>query len=83
VTLETTITGVYIHIDDRGPGIAPGLLTTITDPFVRGEGSRNQASGGYGLGLSIAQRIASSHGGELLLHNREGGGLRVSVLLPR
>ena len=33
--------------------------------------------------VSIAQRIASSHGGELLLHNREGGGLRVSVLLPR
>ncbi|WP_079230450.1 ATP-binding protein [Pseudomonas putida] len=83
VTLETAITGVYIHVDDRGPGIAPGLLATITDPFVRGEGSRNQASGGYGLGLSIAQRIASSHGGELLLQNREGGGLRVSVLLPR
>lgn len=83
VTLETAITGVYIHIDDRGPGIAPGLLATISDPFVRGEGSRNQASGGYGLGLSIAQRIASSHGGELLLCNREGGGLRVSVLLPR
>lgn len=83
VTLETAITGVYIHVDDRGPGIAPGLLATISDPFVRGEGSRNQASGGYGLGLSIAQRIASSHGGELLLHNREGGGLRVSVLLPR
>ena len=83
VTLETAITGVYIHVDDRGPGIAPGLLATLTDPFVRGEGSRNQASGGYGLGLSIAQRIASSHGGELLLQNREGGGLRVSVLLPR
>lgn len=83
VTLETAITGVYIHVDDRGPGIAPGLLATIADPFVRGEGSRNQASGGYGLGLSIAQRIASSHGGELLLQNREGGGLRVSVLLPR
>ncbi|WP_176509104.1 MULTISPECIES: ATP-binding protein [Pseudomonas] len=83
VTLETALTGVYLHIDDRGPGIAPALLATITDPFVRGEGSRNQASGGYGLGLSIAQRIASSHGGALLLHNREGGGLRVSVLLPR
>ena len=82
VTLERANSGVLIHIDDRGPGIAPGLLATITDPFVRGEGSRNQSSGGYGLGLSIAQRIAGSHGGELLLMNREGGGLRVSVLLP-
>jgi len=83
VTLERATTGVYIHVDDRGPGIAPGLLATVADPFVRGEGSRNQASGGYGLGLSIAQRIAASHGGELLLCNRDGGGLRASVLLPR
>ncbi|MFI7858531.1 ATP-binding protein [Pseudomonas promysalinigenes] len=82
LSLQATAGGVYIHIDDRGPGIAPGLLNTVTDPFVRGEGSRNQGSGGYGLGLSIAQRIASSHGGELLLHNRECGGLRVSVFLP-
>ncbi|MDI6935347.1 ATP-binding protein [Serratia sp. Se-PFBMAAmG] len=82
VTLEKTATAVLIHIDDRGPGIAPALLATITAPFVRGEGSRNQASGGYGLGLSIAQRIITSHGGELILLNREGGGLRVSVLLP-
>jgi len=82
VTLERAVDGVFIHINDRGPGIAPGLLTTITDPFVRGEGSRNQASGGYGLGLSIAQRIANSHGGELMVANREGGGLRVSILLP-
>jgi signal transduction histidine kinase len=82
VTLESTRHEVCIHIDDRGPGIAPGLLATVTDPFVRGEGSRNQASGGYGLGLSIAQRIAASHGGELVLRNRASGGLRVSVRLP-
>lgn len=82
VTLERVATGVFIHIDDCGPGIAPGLMATVTDPFVRGEGSRNQASGGYGLGLSIAQRIAASHGGELLLYNRDGGGLRASVRLP-
>lgn len=82
VTLERSATGVLIHVDDRGPGIAPGLLATITDPFVRGEGSRNQGSGGYGLGLSIAQRIAASHGGELMMANRDGGGLRASVRLP-
>ena len=82
VTLESTGHELCIHVDDRGSGIAPGLLATVTDPFVRGEGSRNQASGGYGLGLSIAQRIAASHGGELLLRNRADGGLRVSVRLP-
>ncbi|WDY57762.1 ATP-binding protein [Pseudomonas sp. PSKL.D1] len=82
VKLEVAVSGVFIHVDDRGPGIDPRLLATVTDPFVRGEGSRNQASGGYGLGLSIAQRIACSHGGELMLVNRQGGGLRVSVLLP-
>lgn len=82
VSLERTATAVSIHVDDRGPGVAPALLATITDPFVRGEGSRNQASGGYGLGLSIAQRIATSHGGELVMLNREEGGLRASVVLP-
>lgn len=83
VTLEPTADQVAIHIDDHGPGIAAAQLSTITEPFVRGENSRNQASGGYGLGLSIAQRIAASHGGDLIVTNRPEGGLRVSVLLPR
>lgn len=82
VTLERVGSQVVIHVDDRGPGLAPELLATITEPFVRGEGSRNQGSGGYGLGMSIAQRIANSHGGELTVVNREGGGLRVSIGLP-
>ncbi|MBK4990172.1 ATP-binding protein [Pseudomonas sp. S36] len=82
VTLERVGSRVVIQVDDRGPGIAPELLVTITEPFVRGEGSRNQGSGGYGLGMSIAQRIANSHGGELTVVNREGGGLRVSIGLP-
>ncbi|WP_312934425.1 ATP-binding protein [Pseudomonas sp.] len=82
VQLERSASAVHIHVDDHGPGIAPELLATITDPFVRGEASRSQASGGYGLGLSIAQRIASSHGGGLQVSNRAEGGLRVSVWLP-
>lgn len=82
VTLARVGSRVVIQVDDRGPGIAPELLATITEPFVRGEGSRNQGSGGYGLGMSIAQRIANSHGGELTVVNREGGGLRVSIGLP-
>ncbi|MHC6223466.1 ATP-binding protein [Pseudomonas sp. X10] len=82
VSLEADAKGVHIHVDDRGPGIPPELLASITDPFVRGENSRNQDSGGYGLGLGIAKRIAESHDGQLTLANREAGGLRVSVFLP-
>ena len=72
-----------VTVSDRGPGIEPALLATITEPFVRGEQSRNANSGGYGLGLSIAQRIAASHGGRLQVVNREGGGLQVTIWLPR
>lgn len=74
--------GVSIRIEDRGPGIEPALLGRITEPFVRAETSRNARSGGYGLGLSIASRIAQAHGGSLSLENRQGGGLAVELWLP-
>jgi signal transduction histidine kinase len=82
VRLEREAGWVRVHVEDRGPGIDPAQLASIVEPFVRGEGSRNRAHGGYGLGLSIAQRIAASHGGQLMLVNREGGGLQATVSLP-
>lgn len=82
VRLERKASWVRVHVEDRGPGIDPTQLASIVEPFVRGEGSRNRAHGGYGLGLSIAQRIAASHGGQLILVNREGGGLQATVSLP-
>jgi signal transduction histidine kinase len=82
VRLEREAGWVHVHVEDRGPGIDPAQLASIVEPFVRGEGSRNRAHGGYGLGLSIAQRIAASHGGQLRLVNREGGGLQATVSLP-
>ncbi|MBJ9977403.1 HAMP domain-containing protein [Pseudomonas sp. S75] len=83
VRLEAEATQVRLHVEDRGPGIDAALLSTVADPFVRGDSSRNQNSGGYGLGLSIAQRIAASHGGALQVANREGGGLVATVVLAR
>jgi signal transduction histidine kinase len=84
ITLEVdrSSSGVTLRINDRGPGIAPAVLQSITDPFVRADHSRNDQSGGFGLGLSIAKRIAVSHKGSLTLSNREGGGLSACVFLP-
>jgi len=82
IEVERSSNGVTLRINDRGPGIAQSVLQSVTDPFVRAETSRNDQSGGFGLGLSIAKRIAVSHKGSLSLSNREGGGLTVCVYFP-
>ena len=73
---------VQIDIDDNGPGIARESQESVFEPFHRLETSRNRETGGSGLGLSIARNIVRAHGGDILLINRAGGGLRASVMLP-
>lgn len=82
VELRTDTQALHIDILDRGPGIPAPLLPGIFEPFVRGDASRNPNSGGYGLGLSIARRVAVLHGGRLDLRNREAGGLTATLSLP-
>lgn len=83
-TASLTIKGrtAAFIIEDNGPGIPEAELSRVTQPFYRLEGSRNRDTGGMGLGLAITQAIVQSHGGELRLENRAGGGLRASILLP-
>ncbi len=69
-------TFVAITIEDEGPGVAADQLTGLFEPFARAENSRNRASGGTGLGLTIARAIARAHGGDVILENRSEGGLR-------
>ncbi len=71
-----------LWVDDDGPGIDPAQREQLLLPFVRGERSRNRDTGGIGLGLAVANGIATAHGGELWLDNRPEGGLRASVRLP-
>ncbi|MCD9029169.1 HAMP domain-containing protein [Luteimonas sp. BDR2-5] len=75
--------GYRLEIDDDGPGIDPAQDADLFMPFVRGEGSRNRATGGTGLGLASARMAARAHGGDVSLANRDGGGLRATVTLPR
>lgn len=73
---------VVFRIDDRGPGIPESRIAAMTEPFQRGESSRNRATGGAGLGLTLARAIAEQHGGKLVLANRSGGGMRAEIRLP-
>ena len=72
---------LVITVRDSGPGIAPEQLTQVLEPFYRLDTSRNSSNGGYGLGLSIAQTVATAHGGTLLLRNRPEGGLDAVLTL--
>jgi signal transduction histidine kinase len=72
---------VLIAVRDRGPGIAPEQLAQVLRPFVRGEPSRNRATGGSGLGLAIVQRLADAIGARFELLPREGGGLKALLWL--
>ena len=73
---------VRIIVSDDGPGLTDEQIRTLIEPFARGEQSRNRATGGSGLGLSIARDIAEGEGGTLTLRNRAGGGLDAVVALP-
>ena len=76
-----------LRVEDEGPGIPEEELAQMLEPFARGEASRNRATGGTGLGLTLARAIAEAHGGSLVLTNREEagpnkGGLRAEIRLP-
>lgn len=72
---------VVIAIEDEGPGIPAQQIATLLEPFQRGEDSRNRATGGAGLGLTLARAVALQHNGQLTLANRPEGGLRAEIRL--
>ena len=74
---------ISISVLDRGPGLSDADLERVTGAFYRGEPSRNRETGGAGLGLAIAQAIVDAQGGQLILSNREEGGLAAKISLPR
>lgn len=73
---------VDIVIDDDGPGIPMDKREDVFKAFFRLDASRNIETGGVGLGLTIARDIARGHGGEIILDEAPGGGLRAAVRLP-
>ncbi|MEO6341419.1 MAG: ATP-binding protein [Caulobacteraceae bacterium] len=71
-----------IEVDDEGPGLPDSEKEKVFEPFYRGEPSRSRETGGAGLGLAVVRSIARAHGGDAVLENRPGGGLRARARLP-
>ena len=73
---------VNVSVLDRGSGVPFGEETKIFEAFYRAHDSLASGIQGTGLGLTLAQRIAREHGGEINYQAREGGGSNVTLRLP-
>lgn len=85
--VEATLTprptgGWRLSVRDHGPGIAPEHLSRLGEPFYRPDPSRQRATGGHGLGLTLCHRIAVAHGGHLTLSSTPGEGTLAVMDLP-
>ena len=69
-----------ISVADRGPGVPAGEEERIFEPFYRPPGQPD--TGGAGLGLSIARRMAEAQGGKVTYEKRDGGGSVFVLRLP-
>ncbi len=74
--------GVALAVLDRGSGVPPDERERIFEPFSQVEDLDHHSSSGLGLGLYIASRLVSAHGGRLWHEDRPGGGSIFRFLLP-
>lgn len=65
---------IQVEIEDNGKGIAAKDLPYIFDRFYRTDASRNSATGGSGIGLSIVKKIIEDHGGKIWANSKEETG---------
>jgi two-component system sensor histidine kinase VanS len=71
-----------LTVENTGEKLAPQLVATLAEPFLRGTKRIRTDHAGVGLGLALVKSIAQAHDGTLTLTPRTAGGLRVTVQLP-
>lgn len=81
IHLTMTEDGCMLSVEDSGCGIPEDKLTHITEAFYRVDKARSRAFGGAGLGLSLCDRIAKRHNGNMSIESKVGVGTRILVWL--
>ena len=84
VKLHTWIDDGWVNVSviDCGMGVPNGEERKIFEAFYRAHDSLSSGIQGSGLGLTLAQRVAHEHGGEIRFEHRDGGGSRFTLRLP-
>ena len=71
-----------LAVSDTGIGIEQSALDRVFERFYRADDARNRDSGGAGLGLAIARKLVTDHGGSIAAHSAPGQGSTFTVSLP-
>jgi two-component system, OmpR family, sensor kinase len=83
VRVGTDTDDAILEVVDQGPGMTQQDALRIFERFYRTDSSREQSSGGSGLGLSIVDSLVHAHGGNVTVTTAPGQGCRFYVSLPR
>jgi two-component system sensor histidine kinase KdpD len=71
--------GIFIEVEDKGPGIPPEMMENLFAKFQRGKQAK---PGGMGLGLSIVRGFMRAQGGDATAENNPQGGAKLTISLP-
>lgn len=82
VSLKTENNNAIIVVEDSAPGVDEAHHEKLFDRLYRADSSRNRATGGAGLGLSICKNIVAAHDGQIIINNSDLGGLKITIRLP-
>ena len=74
---------IQVEIEDNGRGIDQRDMPYIFDRFYRADASRNSATGGSGIGLSIVKKIIEDHGGKIWATSKEGDGTTMFFVIRK